>query len=290
MVFRKLLTIIVYTGAMLIIGRNLMFLPKITSIYTPATSYALASEKKQLDSYLTSQTGDFSYYISDFSSPLTIKHQEETVFTGASVNKVPIVAVLYYLASKGKIDLEKRIVLQKADIQDYGTGSLRYQKPGGVYSLKTLAKLTLQQSDNTATYILANHIGRDTVQEIITQWGLSQTDMVHNKTSLADMELLYRKLYTGKVTSKALTKELLGFMQDTENETRLPAQLPSNTTTYHKTGDGVGFVHDVGIVTMPGHVYFIGVMTRDVSGKEKQTDTAISTVSKMVYDFMKQQG
>lgn len=289
MSFRKLLTIIVYTSLALIVGRNLTFLPKIPFVYDKATAYNTALLKQDIQQILQKQRGHFSIYLLDFRSDTKLGIQESTVFTGASVNKVHIVAALYYLANKGKVDLDQRIVIQKKDIQNYGTGSLRYQKPGKSYSLKTLAKLMLQQSDNTATYVLANKIGRSTVQKLMEEFGLTQTDMVHNKTSLADTALLFRKIYNHEVTTKALTKELLGFMRDTDIEDRIPRYLPSGTIVYHKTGDGVGFVHDVGIISDGKHTYFLGIMSAEVGGEEKQAAQTIGEIAKKAYDFMKSQ-
>jgi beta-lactamase class A len=289
MTFRKLLTIIVYTCVAIIIGRNMTFLPKVPFVYDKATVYNTDLIKKNLAEYLKKQNGHYSISVVDLKSPLTFGLHESTVLTGASVNKVHIVAALYYLAQKGKIDLDQKIVVQKKDIQNYGTGSLRYQKAGKSYSLKTLAKLTLQQSDNTAAYLLANKIGRETIQKIMEDFGLSQTDMLDNKTSLHDVALLYQKIYQNKVTSPALTKELLGFMKDTDIEDRLPAFLPDDVAVFHKTGDGVGFVHDVGIISDDKHTYFLGVLSSDVGGEEKQAAGTIAQISKIVYDYMKSQ-
>jgi beta-lactamase class A len=120
-------------------------------------------------------------------------------------------------------------------------------------------------------------------------FGLTQTNMAANKTSLTDMALLYQKIQNKDVTSPALTKELLGFMQNTDIENRLPGQLPKSTTVYHKTGDGVGFVHDVGIIKDGNDLYFVGVMSADVGGYENQAATTIAHISKRVYDYVKSQ-
>jgi beta-lactamase class A len=216
MFFRKLLTIVMYTCLVLIIGRNMTFLPKLSSIYNPTTGYALTHLKEQTQSLIKKHPGQYSVYVADVKNPsLSFGINEHMVFTGASVNKVQIIAVLYYLA---------------------------------------------------------------------------KTDMEHNKTSLTDMELLYRKIYSGQITSKALTHELLGFMRDTDNEDRLPKNLPDDAIVYHKTGDAIGNLHDVGIVSVNGQTYFIGVMTNDIGDNENETEETMATISKMVYDFMKNQG
>lgn len=287
--FRKLFTIFVVSFALLVVGRNLTFLPRVAFVYNEATAYNTDLVKQNIKKLTEEQKGHYSVLFRDLQSPTTFGLNENTMLTGASVNKVHIVTALYYLANKGKVNLDQKITVQKKDIQNYGTGSLRYQKPGQAYSLRTLAKLALQQSDNTATYIIANRIGRDTVQEIMSELGLTQTNMEDNKTSLTDIALLFQKIYVNDVASPALTKELLNFMENTDIENRLPLQLPDGVIVAHKTGDAVGGVHDVGIIMDGDTAYFLGVLTSDVGGAEEQTATTIATISKMVYDFAKSQ-
>ncbi len=280
---RKLLTIIVYTFIVLLIGRNLTLLPRFVVFTSP---HAIRTDlKKETERIIADKKGNYGVYFADFATGETFGINEEEMFTAASLNKVPIVAVLYYLENKGKIDLDEQITLQKEDIQDYGTGSLRYQKPGTTYSLKTLAKLALKQSDNTAAYILSQKIGTPVIQKIINQWGLTQTNMEENQTSPKDMYILFAKIFNNEVTSQDKTKELLGFMRETDIEDRLPAKLPSSATVYHKTGDAVGNLHDVGIITEGNTVFFLGVLTSDIGAEEKATKETIAAIAKKTLDY-----
>lgn len=231
---------------------------------------------------------DYSIVVEDYTSDFALNISEGEIFIAASVNKIPILAALYYYAGKGEIDLDRDITVQEADIQDYGTGSLRYEKPGSVYSIKTLAKLMIKQSDNTAAYILANHIvGFDKLSAAISQWGMVQTDMVENKTSNRDIAKIMRLIYEGKITNQAATLEMLSFLKDTDHETRLPANLPDTTMTYHKIGTEVGVIHDAGVVTDGKHTYYVGIFTSGTEESE-ETDKQFAVISKIIYDFMKQ--
>ncbi len=278
---RKVFTIIVYTIIMLLIGRNLTQLPRFYLFTTEKEqkNMFVINLKKQVHDLIKSAKGNYGVYYADLKNTDTIGINHKEIFTGASVNKVPIVAVLYYLQEKGEIDLDEQITLQQVDIQDYGTGTLRYQEPGGVYSLKTLAKLSLQQSDNTAAHILAKRIGVPAIQKTIEQWGLTQTDMENNKTSPYDMYLLFKKLYKGEIASIGRTQELFGFMIDTDIEDRLPANMPANTNVYHKTGDATGGLHDIGIIQKDGTVFFLGVMTSDIGNSEKEVKEKIAKLA-----------
>lgn len=230
------------------------------------------------------QQGIYSIYIYDLNKNTGYGINETTIFTAASVNKIPILAALYFEAQKDNIDLDKRITLQASDIQDYGTGSLRYEGPGGVYSLKTLAQLMIEKSDNTAAFVLTSVVGGSRIQELATSWGLTQTDIRNNKTSPKDMTLLLSKMYKRQITSEALTTEMIGFMDDSDFEDRLPALLPKDVKVYHKIGNEVGNIHDVGIIALPKNPYILAVMTNDITD-EPTTETVIANISKIVFDF-----
>ncbi|MBI5620807.1 serine hydrolase [Candidatus Gottesmanbacteria bacterium] len=293
------LTLTIFFGAILIRAAGMT---KKTAILSPIPDDAtqptkilggLFAKKKTSDdlrikiqTLVNNRLKNYSVYVKDYSTTLTAGINETVMFTGASVNKIPIVASLYYYAGKGEIDLDERVTIQSADIQNFGTGSIRYDPPGSVYSLKTLAKLAIEQSDNTAAYVLGNYtVGLDKVQALLTQWGLTQTDMVNNKTSNRDMATLFEKIYQGEITNPASTSELLAFFKDTDFEDRLPALLPKTAAVYHKIGNEIAVMHDAGIVTDGKTTYYIGVFTNDITDEE-EAKKMIAEISKLVYDYL----
>lgn len=230
---------------------------------------------------------NYSVYVKDFNSDFVTGINESVIFTAASVNKVPIVAALYYYAGKGEIDLDERVTVQSADVQDFGTGSIRYDHSGSVYAIKTLAKLAIEQSDNTAAYVLGTYtVGFEKVQKLMDDWGLTQTDMVNNKTSNQNMSVLFEKMHKGDVTNAASTQEMLAFFKDTDFEDRLPSLLPKTVAVYHKIGNEIAIMHDAGFVTDGKTSYYIGVFTNDITDEE-ETKKIIAEISKLVYDYLK---
>lgn len=243
--------------------------------------------RRRIQNVVNNRWANYSVYVKDYASEFSFGINESVIYSAASISKLPILTALYYKAQKGDVDLDRVITLQEADIQDYGTGSIRYDTPGATYSIKTLAKLMISQSDNTAAYILANHIlGLDVVQELMDSWGLTQTDMVNNKTSNRDMAILMEKLYSKGIAHEAYTLEMLSFLKNTDFEDRLPALLPDSAIVYHKIGNEIGGLHDIGIVVSGVTKYYIGILTTDVINEDEAV--AISAqISKAVYDFMK---
>jgi beta-lactamase class A len=229
---------------------------------------------------------NYSVLVRDLNSDFSMGLGEHVIFTGASINKIPILAVLYYKHQQGAVDMEKVVTLQQDDIQDYGTGSIRYDPVGSTYTVKTLARLMIEQSDNTAAFLLGNYVlGMDTIQQYMNNWGMEQTDMGNNKTSNSDMGILFEKIYHEKIANHAYTMDMLSYMINTEFEDRIPILLPKTAKVYHKTGNGAGVVNDVGIVKTDKNAYYIGLLTSDVTD-EKATTELMGKVSKTVYDFM----
>lgn len=280
---RRLLLLLVYALLFSVIGRNLDFLP--TFDFRSEAQKIDALEKRVHD-YLKTQTPRFSLYYKDLKTDEEFGVDEHNVLTAASVNKLVIAAYLYALAAQGKVGLEDKVVIQKEDIQDYGTGSLRYQNPGRSYTLKTLTKLALEQSDNTAAYILGVRLGTEKIQEFAKKIGLASTHMAQNKTTAADMGTLLELIYTEKITSASLTQELLDFLKDTDLEDRLPRFLDKNIAVYHKTGDAVTMIHDVGIIDNGTSPFILAVLTTEANDEEK-TKQAIGEIAKIIYDERK---
>jgi len=247
-------------------------------------------DPEALKQAVISIVGDFSdnysVLVKDYNSNLIVAIDDTIIYEAASVNKVPILAALYHKIQNGEVNPDRVITMQQADIQKYGTGSMRYDPPGTTYSIKTMARLMIKQSDNTAAYIIANHIvGLKTIQNLIEGWGLTQTDMIKNNTSNKDMAILFEKLLNGRIVNPALTDELRSLLSDSDFENRLPALLPEEATVYHKIGTEVGVLHDVGVVATSQKTYYIGVMIGDVTD-EKKAEEMIANISKAVYDFM----
>lgn len=255
--------------------------PSPTAVPVLNTQELISSIKQITDK----ATGTYSVYVVDLNTKQSFGFNETTIFTAASVIKVPILAALYHEAAAGKIDLDRRITIQAADIQDYGTGVIRYKGAGQVYSLKTLAQLMMEKSDNTAAFVLDTVITQPKIQSLIDGWGMSQTDLTNNKTSNKDIANLMIKMRAGEIANKALTQEMIGFMDDSDFENRIPKLLPTGIKVFHKIGNEVGFVHDVGIVEDPKHPFYIGVMSNDIRNDE-EAESVIAQVAKLVYDFM----
>ncbi|OGH18370.1 MAG: hypothetical protein A2868_02165 [Candidatus Levybacteria bacterium RIFCSPHIGHO2_01_FULL_40_15b] len=284
MVKNLTIVLVVYSIVLLFVGRQLSFLPQIKFGSREA---AEDIRKNVLEKFLKGEKGSYSIYYKDLATGQEFGINENKVLTAGSLNKLLIISYLYNLARDNKINLEDKITIQKKDIQDYGTGSLRYDGEGKPYTLKTLTQLGLEQSDNTAAYVLSLRLGEDKIQEYGRKLGLASTNMANNKTTARDMGKILDLIYSGKITSDPLTQELLDFMKDTDFEDRLVRDLPSNVSAYHKAADATNMVHDVGIIDPSGRSnsspFILAVLTSDIKDEEEAKKT-IGKIAKFIYD------
>ena len=287
MVKKIILGLVVYSVVLLFVGRQLSFLPQIK--LGSDKSNAQDIRKKVLEKFLKEEKGSYSVYYKDLKTGQEFGVNENKVLTGGSLNKLLIISYLYNLARDNKINLDDKITIQKKDIRDYGTGSLRYTGAGKSYALKTLTQLALEQSDNTAAYVLSIKLGEDKIQEYGKRLGLESTNMANNKTTARDMGKILELIYSRKITSDPLTREFLDFMKDTDFEDRLVRDIPSQVSVYHKAADATNMVHDVGIIDpsttlgASGTSFILAILTSDIENGEEAKKT-IGKIAKFIYD------
>lgn len=230
--------------------------------------------------------GNYSVRFESFKDTASFGLNDEVVVDAASVNKIPILLSVYYLADRGELNLDEKITIAEKDVQNYGTGTIYTRKPPHIYSIRELCQLMMEVSDNTAAFVLSNRVvGRTNEQKIITDFGATNTDMTENTTTNRDQATLMRAMFEGKVASKELTQEMKGWMENTIFEDRLPSLLPEDVKVYHKIGNQVRVIHDVGVIEFEDKQYYLGVLTTDIPDEDEAKKT-IAEISKAVYDFV----
>ena len=125
----------------------------------------------------------------------------------------------------------------------------------------------LKESDNTAFALLTRYVGVDKTEEFIKNLGLKNTSFTNNDTSPEDVGIFLEKLYNKEFLLKDYQEQMLGFMQNTTTEDRLPYYL-SGVKIAHKIGSWDGAYSDAGIVYSDKGNYIIVVMTENASYEE----------------------
>lgn len=100
----------------------------------------------------------------------------DEVFPTASAFKTVLLYVLYRQADAGRIDLAQRVTL-RAEQRVPGSGVLQDLDPGATLTIKDIATLMITVSDNMATDLIYDLVGRAAVAETLRELGMSRTSL-----------------------------------------------------------------------------------------------------------------
>jgi len=229
--------------------------------------------------------GEYGLYLYYLKQEQFLGIKEDEVFKAASVNKIPIIVSFYQQVEKGKLDEESEYILEKEDIQDYGTGRMRYQNEGSKYLYKDLIKLTGKNSDNTAAFVLAELIGQE-LQGNLDKLGMENTLMEENTTTPKEMGDYLVKLYQNELVGKEYKEKILAALTETDFEDRIPQGVPEYIQVAHKTGNEVQVYNDCGII-LSSNPYVLCILTKEVT--EKEALEVIPKISRLIWEFANRQ-
>ena len=100
-----------------------------------------------------------------------IGYREDQLFPTASVIKLPLLVTLYEDAIAERIDLSERVTYH-GDTKVAGSGVLQYLDDGLNPTLRDLSVLMMSVSDNTATDLLFDRVGKARIEATMERLGL----------------------------------------------------------------------------------------------------------------------
>jgi beta-lactamase class A len=252
--------------------------------------------RRKIEDILTAYSGRWGIVIINQSTGDRLELNPGIVFPAASMIKVPIMYEIMRQAAAGIISLDQSLVVTSS-IRTDGAGILKELRPDITMTIRELVTLMIILSDNTATNMLIDLVGMDTINKTITDLGLRSTVLrrrmmdfdaarvgKENTTSAADLARIFAGIYTN---SLGLPQEYGALMLDilTRQQIRdkLPFYLPEEIVIANKTGTLPGVEHDAGILFLPGAPYIISVLTGDLAANY-QGIQLIACIGKAVYE------
>jgi beta-lactamase class A len=214
---------------------NAVLATQVNAVLQQHNSYQISVSLRDI------QTGEAAHY------------GDAAAFDAASTAKVLTACAYYHLVEQGKASLNA---------------------PLGYYNAQFNLESMINDSNNDAWHLLTDTIGVNALENYATSIGLHY-DTDDNTLTSNDVALLLDKLYSGKLLNTADTKQLLSYMQNTNDETLIPAALPSDVTVYHKYGLLDGSLHDASIIVKNGHAYSFVVYTKNTDDSDDSARTAV---------------
>lgn len=229
-------------------------------IFAAAMAYPAAASRspddavKALQRLETQSGGRLGVAAYDTTSKRSIGHRVDERFGMCSTCKLPLVALLFAEADAGRIDLEKRIALKQADMEQ--NSPISGPRIGGTMTVRELMRAAQTTSDNMATNLLLREIGGPAgytamlraTGDPVTRLDRLEPAMnfvpkgeVRDTTSPRAMALTVGRFLEGGLLSPAARDELVAWMVDTQTgQKRLRAGLPQAWKAGDKTGTGNG--------------------------------------------------
>jgi beta-lactamase class A len=259
---------------------------------------SLLKEKmlSQLTGICTDLNGIMGIAAKDLISGEEILINQDLIFPQASAIKIPILIELYKQAEQGKIDLNKKLILEK-NSKVGGSGVLNELGDSSVQmSIKDYAILMVLVSDNTATNLIIDLVGMDNVNQSLKTWGLEKTRLMRkmmdiraaarneeNISTPRETLILLEKLYQGELLNEKNTADVIEILKKPK-PTAIRKLLPSNIQIADKPGGVEAAVCCNGIVYLPYRPYVLCLMTEYLKSEEEGNE-AITQASLVIYDY-----
>jgi beta-lactamase class A len=256
----------------------------------------------QLQEVLANAPGTYGVSLFHFESGESFEHQAEELFFAASVIKVPIMCAVFDEQAKGTLTLAEKMTVRYEDMAG-GSGILQNLSPGVEMSIHDLTTLMIIESDNTATNMLIDRLGVETIQQAMRKWGLTKSRFYnklmvlpaeirgYNEVTAGEMTHLLRRIAEGKIVSWKACREMVRIMKQQKFLDGIASQLPEEDgligaiPTWEiasKTGWTSTVTHDMGLLYLHGNTVAVTILSR---GTDRLTARGVmGKIGRLLYD------
>lgn len=214
--------------------------------------------------------GKVSFYFENLVTGETMRYHEQAPMMAASVIKLFVMASVFEGLERELIQPDQMFEIKRAHCVP-SCGALTYLHDGIQVTLMDLVTLMIIFSDNTATNVLVDFIGRESINGTISRLGFEKTVLqrkmfdleksrqgIQNYITAEETGRLLNMIYHGNLVSRRASERMVSIMKNQQLSGKIPFYLkaiPDRPEIAHKTGEDTGISHDVGIIY--GKVPFI---------------------------------
>ena len=235
-----------------------------------------------------------SIYVWDYNSGNYADINADKTYPTASIIKLPVLAYLFRSIEKEHVTLNEKMPLTEY-YRTEGSGSLQFKAQNSQYSIDTLARMMITESDNSATNMIVSRLGAMTdLNSAIRRWGLKHTYMQTwlpdlegtNRSTARDIAQILYNIDNPDFLSNASRAKIFDYMGHVHNNRLIAAGLPSNVEFLHKTGDIGKMLGDAGIVYPPNGKKYIVVILVNRPHNSPLGKEFIVKASEIIYNSM----
>lgn len=218
---------------------------------------------REIHAKMQALPGHLGFYYKNLVSGLTYGVGEDEIYSAASVIKFPLFLQILQMNAKGLLSLDDTITTEESD-KVPSCGALNMFTGPVTCDIRTLCRLMICISDNTATNRLIRHLSLPTVDAGFEEMGLSKTKIrrllfdrqaaskgIQNTICPMEIAMLLEKLYNGEIVDRETDDYALQILAEQQIGHKLDGKLCEIVPISHKTGEDEGLSNDVGIVFAP---------------------------------------
>lgn len=189
--------------------------------------------------------------------------RDEEVFGAASVIKLPLYMHVLAECAAGRMSMDEKLLVTEAEKVPI-CGALTLFTDGIQADVRTLCRLMISISDNTATNKLIDHCTIPGAQEGFQRMGLEKTQLtrklfdkdasrrgLRNVICPREIGMLLEKLYRNDFVSEGVCREAIDTLLLQQVDHKLNGRICGEIPIAHKTGEDDHLSNDVGIVYAP---------------------------------------
>lgn len=209
---------------------------------------------------LSQQTGHVGFYFKNLITGEELGYQEREAFLAASVIKLPVFMAISKWNAEGTASMDEILTVRQEDKMPI-CGALTLFTGEPAADIRTLCRLMISLSDNTAANLLIRRFGIPAYEAEFHRMGLAGTKLnrllfdaqgaargINNYIVPAEigalLEQVYRRTFVDETVSEAINDTLL--LQQINH--KMGGILGGNVQIAHKTGEDDDLSNDVGIV------------------------------------------
>jgi beta-lactamase class A len=260
--------------------------------------------KEHVNKYISEQVSlskidSAAVYYRDLNNGPWFGINENTLFTPASLTKVPLMMTYYKQAEDHKLLLSKKLKVETTNfpkmLQTFNVPSTKLSN-GKSYSIETLIWHMIIYSDNTAYLTLKNNLTDTEFHQIFEDFGIDTKTLKTSKSSdvlsIKEYSSFFRILYNSSYLNRELSEKALKILSESQFDKGLVSGTPGVVVS-HKFGERYyddseeKQLHDCGIVYLEHNPYLICIMTRGNSFEN--LSSVIKDISAIVYSELKRQ-
>jgi beta-lactamase class A len=245
--------------------------------------------------------------ILDLSDGRILLRNADRVFPAASSIKIAILLELYRqdqearAGAEGKAKLDDVYTFDPKDLVEDSRIMAGLTLGVTRVTNRDLAQFIIAVSDNAAANILIDRLGKDNVNAMLRDLGISKTMLRRkmmdieaarrgdeNVSTPQEMVRMLEAIYKGKALDKQSTAEFIKQLS-TPKQSYIQRYLPDNIQVANKPGELEAVRNDSGIVYAPNRPFAISVMTA-YDRDEKAAEHAISEVALEAYHYFEMRG